>query len=225
VSSLPRHRVVAEVMTARVHVASPSTPFKTLVRLIEENRIGAVPIVDPQGRPIGIVSESDLLLKENADLTSPLDLLRQRRQREKADGVVAADVMSSPVVTVSTDTPIAQAARVMRERNVGRLVVVDTRLRIAGIVSRSDLLKVFLRTDADLRDEVLHKLLPAVVPTEASGIDVDVESNVITLSGRVDRRTDVEILYRLARDVDGVVNVVNRLSFRWDDVKRRARAL
>ncbi len=224
-SSLPRHRTVADVMTARVHVASPSTPFKMLVRLIEENRISAVPIVDAQGSPIGIVSESDLLLKENADPISPLDLLRQRKLREKADGVVAADLMTSPVVTLGTDTPIAQAARVMRERNVRRLVVVDTRLRIAGIVSRSDLLKVFLRTDEDLRDEVLHKLLPAVVPTEASGIDVDVESNVITLSGRVDRRTDVEILYRLARDVDGVVNVVNRLSFRWDDVKRHARAL
>jgi len=224
-SSLPRHSTVADVMTARVHVASPSTPFKMLVRLIEENRISAVPIVDVQGSPIGIVSESDLLLKENADPISPLDLLRQRKLREKADGVVAADLMTSPVVTVGTDTPIAQAARVMRERNVRRLVVVDTRLRIAGIVSRSDLLKVFLRSDEDLRDEVLHKLLPAVVPTEASGIDVDVESNVITLTGRVDRRTDVEILYRLARDVDGVVNVVNRLSFRWDDVKRHAGAL
>ena len=224
-SLLPRHRTVADVMTARVHVASPSTPFKMLVRLIEENRISAVPIVDAQGSPIGIVSESDLLLKENVDPISPLDLLRQRKQSEKADGVVAADLMTSPVVTVSTDIPIAQAARVMRERNVRRLVVVDTRLRIAGIVSRSDLLKVFLRTDEDLRDEVLHKLLPAVVPTEASGIDVDVESNVITLTGRVDRRTDVEILYRLARDVDGVVNVVNRLSFRWDDVKRHAGAL
>ena len=223
-SSLPRHRTVADVMTTRVHVASPSTPFKMLVRLIEENRISAVPIVDAQGSPLGIVSESDLLLKENADPTNPLDLLRQRSQRAKADGVVAAEVMTSPVVTVGIDTPIAQAARVMRERNVRRLVVVDTRLRIAGIVSRSDLLKVFLRTDEDLRDEVLHKLLPAVVPTEAAGVDVDVESNVITLSGRVDRRTDVEILDRLARDVDGVVNVVNRLSFRWDDVKRQARA-
>jgi len=225
VSSLPRHRTVADVMTARVHVASPSTPFKMLVRLIEENRISAVPIVDSQGSPMGIVSESDLLLKENADPTSPLDVLRQRSQRAKADGVVAADVMTSPVVTVGVDTPIGQAARVMRERNVRRLVVVDSRLRIAGIVSRSDLLKVFLRTDEDLRDEVMHKLLPAVVPTEASGIDVDVESNVITLSGRVDRRTDVEILYRLTRDVDGVVNVVNHLSFRWDDVKRHAGAL
>ena len=224
-SSLPRHRTVADVMTARVHVASPSTPFKMLVRLIEENRISAVPIVDGQGSPIGIVSEADLLLKENAEPARPLDLLRQRRQREKADGVVAADVMTSPVVTVAIDTPIAQAARVMRERNIRRLVVVDTRLRIAGIVSRSDLLKVFLRTDEDLRDEVLHKLLPAVVPTEASAIDVEVDSNVITLSGRVDRRTDVEILDRLARDVDGVVNVVNHLSFRWDDVKRHAGAL
>jgi CBS domain-containing protein len=192
-----------------------------LVRLIGENRISAIPIVDSQGVPVGIVSESDLLMKESSDPTSAFDLL-QRRHRAKADGVIAADVMTAPVVTVTMDTPIAQAARVMRQRNVRRLVVVDTRLRIAGIVSRSDLLKVFLRTDDDLRDEVLHKLIPAVVPTDAYGVEVEVESNIITLSGHVDRRTDVEILGRLARELDGVVNVVNQLSFRWDDRRQHA---
>jgi CBS domain-containing protein len=211
-------------MTTSVHVASPSTGFKMLVRLIEENRISAIPIVDSQGVPVGIVSESDLLMKESSDPTNAFDVLLQRKHRAKADGVIASDVMTSPVVTVALDTPIAQAARVMRERNVRRLVVVDTRLRIAGIVSRSDLLKVFLRTDGDLRDEVLHKLIPAVVPTEACAVEVEVESNIITLSGHVDRRTDVEILGRLARELDGVVNVINQLSFRWDDRRQRASA-
>jgi CBS domain-containing protein len=216
-------------MTTQVHVATPSTPFKVLVRVIEENRISAVPIVDPQGMPVGIVSESDLLLKERrTELeleASPLHLWRRRHERAKAEGVIASDLMTSPVVTVSLGTPIAQAARVMQERNVRRLVVVDARGRIAGIVSRSDLLHVFLRTDQDLRDEVVQRLIPAVLPTDGDAVTVEVESNVITLSGEVDRRSDVDVLGRLVGEIDGVVSVINHLSFRWDDARTKAHAI
>jgi CBS domain-containing protein len=222
-------RTVADVMTTQVHVATPSTPFKVLVRVIEENRISAVPIVDPQGMPVGIVSESDLLLKERrTELElegSPLHLWRRRHERAKAEGVIASDLMTSPVVTVSLGTPIAQAARVMQERNVRRLVVVDARGRIAGIVSRSDLLHVFLRTDQDLRDEVVQRLIPAVLPTDGDAVSVEVESNVITLWGEVDRRSDVDVLGRLVGEIDGVVSVINHLSFRWDDARTKARAI
>ena len=225
--SLVRHRTVSDVMTTRVHVATPSTTFKVLVRLIEENRVSAIPIVDPQGKPVGIVSESDLLLKERRselelEAGSPLHLWRRRQERAKAEGVVAADLMTSPVVAVGADSTIAQAARVMQERNVRRLVVVDQRGNIAGIVSRSDLLQVFLRTDQDLRIEFVQRVVPAVLPTDAGAVHVAVESNVITLSGEVDRRSDVDILGRLAREVDGVVSVVNRMTYRWDDARAQA---
>ncbi len=107
-SALPRHRTVSDVMTTRVHVASPLTPFKLLVRLIEENRVSAIPIVDQQGVPIGIVSESDLLLKERRhELESTQDLLhprRRRHQRAKAEGVVAAEIMTSPPITVACES-------------------------------------------------------------------------------------------------------------------------
>jgi len=225
--SLVRHRTVSDVMTTRVHVATPSTTFKVLVRLIEENRVSAIPIVDPQGKPVGIVSESDLLLKERRselelEAGSPLHLWRRRQERAKAKGVVAADLMTSPVVAVGEDSTIAQAARVMQESNVRRLVVVDERGNIAGVVSRSDLLQVFLRTDQDLRSELVQRLVPAVLPTNAGAVHVDVESNVITLTGEVDRRSDVDILGRLAREVDGVVSVVNRMTYRWDDARAQA---
>jgi CBS domain-containing protein len=224
-----RHRTVADVMTTQVHVAGPQTPFKALVRLIEENRISAVPVVDQFGVPIGVVSESDLLLKERvAELEAeggPVHLLRRRRLHEKAEGVIAADVMTSPAITVGAGVLIGGAARIMQERNVRRLVVVDARGRIAGIVSRSDLLQVFLRTDEDLRDEVITRILPAVIPADAAGVEVDVESNVITLAGEVDRRSDAEIVSRLAREIDGVVKVISRLTFRWDDIRQTARAI
>lgn len=228
-SVLPAHRTVADVMTTRVHVAGPLTPFKYLVRLIEENHVSAIPIVDQQGIPIGIVSESDLLLKERrGELDtegSPMSLWRHRVDKAKAAAVVAAELMTAPPLTIHTNAKLAEAARLIQERHVRRLIVVDDRGRIAGIVSRSDLLQVFLRTDEDIRTEVVGKIIPAIVPGDAPTIGVDVFANVITLSGEVDRRSDVEILTRVCRDIDGAVDVVNQLTYRWEDSKGYARAL
>jgi CBS domain-containing protein len=226
VSSLPRHRTVADVMTRRVHVASPMTPFKLLVRLIEENRISAIPIVDQRGFAVGLVSEGDLLLKERMDeLETSTDLLhlrRRQKERTKAEGLTAADVMTSPAITIRADGRLVDAARLMHERNVRQLVVVDERGKIAGIVSRSDVLQVFMRTDEDLRDEIVEGIIPALMFTSDDPIGVDVQYSVVTLEGKLDRKSDVEILGRLARAVDGVVGVINTMTYRWDDTVREA---
>lgn len=218
---LPRHWTVSDVMTERVHVASPTTPFKLLVRLIEENKISAIPIVDQAGVPVGVVSEADLLHKERRrEIESDSNLLHLRRRRQeriKADGLVAGDLMSTPPITVHTDTTLTQAARLMQQRNVRRLVVTDGRGKIAGMVSRSDLLQVFLRTDEEIRSEIVDGILPALMLDQEQPVEVHVQYNVVTLAGEVDRRSDVDILGRLVREMDGVVDVVNQLSFRWDD--------
>ena len=221
-TSLPRHRTVADVMTSRVHVAGPLAPFKLLVRLIDENRVSAIPIVDQQGVPVGIVSESDLLLKERrAELDSSRDLLhahKRRVERAKAAGTIASELMTSPAITVPSDTGLGEAARLMHEKNVRRLVVVDQRGRIAGIVSRSDLLHVFLCSDDDLREEIANKLIPSVLLSSDDVVEVEVSWNIATLSGDVGRKSDAEILTRRTRELDGVVAVVDRLSYRWDDI-------
>lgn len=116
---LPLHRTVADVMTKHVHVAGPEASFKTLARLIGENRVGAIPIVDQKGVPIGIVSQANLILQGN----------------------VASDVMSSPATTVAADTLVSEASRLMQNKTVRHLVVVDQRGRIAGIVSRTNMLR------------------------------------------------------------------------------------
>ena len=220
-NALPRHRTVSDVMTSHVHVASPLAPFKLLVRLIEENRVSAIPIVDQQGVPIGIVSETDLLLKERRhELESSRNLLhlqQRRRDRAKAAGTVASEVMTAPPITVALDTSLSEAARHMQERNVRRLVVIDLRGRIAGIVSRSDLLQVFLRTDEELREEIVRNLIPAVMLAQDDVVGVAVSWNIVTLTGEVDRKSDAEMLTRVTKELDGVVGVVDRLSYRWDD--------
>jgi CBS domain-containing protein len=202
-------------------------PFKLLVRLIEENRVSAIPIVDQTGVPIGIVSEADLLLKEQRHvLESGHNLVHPRRGRDlraKAAGNVASELMTSPPITITSGASLTDAARVMQERNVRRLVVVDERGRIAGIVSRSDLLQVFLRTDEELREEIVDKLMPQLLWPVPDGIRVDVRWNVVTLTGEVDRKSDIDVLARLAQGLDGVVDLVNRLTYRWDDVAQHPR--
>jgi CBS domain-containing protein len=227
-SRLPRHRTVSDVMTKHVHVATPLTPFKLLVRLIEENRVSAIPIVDQQGVPIGIVSETDLLLKQmraGAESSRVLLHVRKRRnERAKGDGTVASDVMTSPAITVASDTGLGDAARLMQDKSLRRLVVVNDGGRIAGIVSRSDLLKVFLRTDEELREEIRGELIPAVLMASYDAIGVEVCWNVATLSGEVDRKSDAEILTRLTRELDGVVGVIDELTYSWDDTAAVAAA-
>src|SRR5438874_3006711 len=222
--TMPRHRTVADVMTTRVHGASPETPFKLLVRLIEENRISAVPIVDRHGIPVGVVSESDLLFKERrGQLASETDILHPRRrhkERAKAEGLVASDVMTSPPITIRSDSRLVEAARVTQERNVRRLIVVDERGKISGGVSRSDLLQVFLRSDEDLLEDIVEHPIPPLMLAVQQPIVVDVHDNAVMLLGEVDRKSDVEILGRLTKELDGVVDVVNRLHYRWDDSGR-----
>lgn len=121
-------RTVSDVMTVHVHVANASTPFKLLARLIAENKVGAIPIVDQQGVPIGIVSETDLLTTD------------RWQKHAKADGIAASAIMTPVPITVGSGTSLIEAARLMRERSVRHLVVVDERGGIVGIVSRTDLL-------------------------------------------------------------------------------------
>ena len=121
-------RTVSDVMTVHVHVASASTPFKLLARLIDENVVGAIPIVDQQGVPIGIVSDTDLLMAD------------RWQARTNIDGVAASQIMTKAPITIGSGTSLPEAARLMKERTVRHLVVVDERGGIAGIVSRRDLL-------------------------------------------------------------------------------------
>lgn len=200
-TSPARKRTVADVMTTHVHCASPNTPFKLLVRLIEENRISAVPIVDHLGMPVGVVSETDLMVK------------KRRTAASWEEGLQARDIMTSPAITIPAEAPLADAAGLMQERGVRRLVVIDSRGRLSGIATRSDLLQVFLRTDEDLRREIVDELLPAMLRSP-SRVRADVLWNVVTLSGEVDSKREAAAVAQATREVDGVVEVKDHMVHR-----------
>jgi len=207
-------------MTARPVVAVETTRFKEIVGMLAEYRISALPVVDDSGRLVGVVSEADLLHKEAFGLQDDHHLVesrRMRREHAKAGALLARDLMTSPAVTIGTEAPIAEAARVMHDKGVKRLPVVDEDGRVVGIVTRSDLLRVLLRPDAMIREDVVEGLIVKTLWMDPTSIEVHVTGGVVKLSGKVDRKSDIRILTNLIGGVDGVVSVVSGLGFRYDD--------
>jgi len=212
---------VEAVMTSQVVTARPATPFHELVRLLEQHHISALPVIDDTGRLVGIVSEADLLIKEGyphgATDASPVDAARYRKRLDKAAGTRAAELMAAPVSTVPLGTLVADAVRLMLRLDVKRLPVVDARGGLAGIVARSDLLKVFLRPDPAVRWEVDHDIIRGEFGIADGAVQVEVRDGVVGLRGQVERRGQVAALVRRAQAVDGVAQVDARLTWRIDD--------
>ncbi|MER5204212.1 CBS domain-containing protein [Streptomyces sp. NPDC002825] len=200
---------VADVMTKKVVAVLPRADFKEIVTTMQRWRVTAVPVVEGEGRVIGVVSEADLLLKEEFH-EHRLGLIEQMRRPDataKAGSRRAEDLMTSPAVTVTSEASLAQAARLMAAHRVKRLPVVDGHGAIQGIVSRSDLLKVFLRPDEDLVAEVRRDVVERLFPLSHRGVDVRVDAGVVTLSGTVRDSALIPVAARLAGAVEGVVDV------------------
>lgn len=213
------HMTLAEVMTTDVAVVRSHTPFKEIARVLAEREISALPVLDEDGRLVGLVSEADLLPKEEHP-SPPRRLVasaRTRQRAEKAAGDTAQALMTSPVATASPDMTVTEAARRMDHLHVKRLVVVDESGNLAGIVSRRDLLKVFLRSDDDIREEIRREVFARLLWADPTRVDIDVRDGVVVLSGVVEQRSSIAVAVRLTRGVDGVVDVVDHLTYVIDD--------
>jgi len=201
--------IVSDVMTHTVVSVGRDAHFKDIVRLMQEWRVSALPVVEGEDRVVGVVSEADLLHKEEFRDGDPdrYTQLRRLKDMEKAGGVRARDLMTSPALTVHPGTTIAQAARTMARTRVKRLPVVDELGRLEGIVSRADLLKVFLRDDESLAEEIRREVVAHLFPPPLSQLRVAVHDGVVTLSGRMRDTSLVPVAARLVRAVEGVVDV------------------
>lgn len=209
-------RTVGDVMTRTVVVVSDTAPFKEIVRLMREYRVGALPVVRADGTLLGVVTEGDLLLKGDPELQDPprvFEPAERRVERAKARGLTAGQLMSSPAITVRPDATVAEAARLMRDRAIKRLPVVGRSGHLAGIVSLPDLLKLFTRPDFEIEREVSHGVLQGEMSLEPGTVRVRVRDGVVVLEGQLERRTLLPTLIERVRAVDGVVGVESRLSY------------
>ncbi|MER6250410.1 CBS domain-containing protein [Streptomyces sp. NPDC001584] len=203
--------LVRDVMTRIVVSVTPLADFKEIVAVMKRWRVTAVPVIEGQGagRVIGVVSEADLLPKEEFRDHNP-GLIEQMQRLDdtlKAGSTLAKDLMTAPALTVRPDATLAQAARLMAERRIKRLPVVDSAGTLKGIVSRTDLLKVFLRPDAELADEIRREVVGRLFPLAQHRVRVDVHHGVVTLSGGILDASLIPVAARLALTVEGVVDV------------------
>ncbi|MFE5037193.1 CBS domain-containing protein [Streptomyces sp. NPDC056683] len=183
-------RTVRDVMTRDPVAVDRDAPFKDVVTLMDRWKVSTLPVLEGGGRVVGVVSEADLA---------------------RARGVTAGELMNAPAVTVHADATVAEAARVMARRGVKRLPVVDGTGVLTGIVSRADLLKVFLRADEELTEEVRREVVDRLFPLSADHIRVEVTEGVVTLTGWIDSPEPAPVAERLTRAVEGVVDVHCRL--------------
>ncbi|MFJ7068477.1 CBS domain-containing protein [Streptomyces sp. NPDC101115] len=198
-----KHMKVGGLMTGDVVSAVPATSFREVAKVLAEHDISGVPVVDDDDHVVGVVSESDLLARHE---------------------LTVRDLMTTPAVTVHAEETVADAARLMVRRGVERLPVVDEEERLVGIVTRRDLLCVYLRPDAEIRRRIREDVLSDVMELPADAVDVHVLDGVVTLGGRLRQRSQGLTLVGLAERVDGVVAVVDRLSFHEDDTRPTAPA-
>ncbi|MER7283233.1 CBS domain-containing protein [Dactylosporangium sp. NPDC000244] len=182
---------VADVMTFGAVSVTEDTPFKEIVDLLEAHGVNAVPVVDGADRVIGVVSSADLLPKIE-------------RAGAKMHATAAGELMTAPAITVSGTAALPGAARVMDAAGLKRLPVVDATGRLLGMVTRRDLLKVFLRSDEEIRREVAGLCA-------RTGVRVEVADGVVTLLGEVGREAAIPSFVRRVERVDGVVDVVSLL--------------
>ncbi|MFI6471228.1 CBS domain-containing protein [Streptomyces sp. NPDC050516] len=221
-----KHSKVGSVMTTEVVAARFATPFKEVAKLLAQHRISGLPVVDADDNVIGVISETDLLVHE-AEAPRPSARRRRfwpprmspaaRRTQARAQARTAGQLMSRPPVCVHAENTIAEAARSMARHKVERLPVLDEEDRLVGIVTRRDLLQIFLRTDDAIRREVIAEVLVNTLWLSPRTITVSVADGVVTLDGKLERRSEVPIAVNMTRQVDGVVAVLDKLTYHLDD--------
>lgn len=214
------NNLVSDVMTRSVYTVSDHTPFKEIVSTLVRHHISAVPVVDAENHVLGMVSESDLLAKVVAGGDPRVHVKgghATREVRRKSHAETAGELMHAPAITTRPDVSIVQAARTAALAHTRRLPVVDHSGVLVGIVTRSDLLRVFRRGDAEIREHLIEHVLANQPFLDASAVELTVRDGVVRLTGEVERRALIAPLVEAIRSTAGVVGVHDDIAYRIDD--------
>jgi CBS domain-containing protein len=221
---------VREVMSHYVFTVREDATFKEVALVLHRNHVSGVPVVDDAGKLVGVVSEGDLILKEehaaNGKLTGSQWRGRFRSEteppwwfrRRKAGATVARDLMTSPAISIQPEATTGEAAKIMRQDRVRRLPVLDADGSLVGIVTRADLVRTFLRSDMLIREDIETALVQPRRSVEPGQLIVTVAGGVATVEGTVGSRSQIGPILQIVAAVPGVVDVVSHVGFRIDDV-------
>jgi CBS domain-containing protein len=217
---------VRDVMTCDVATVLPTTSLKEVATILAERGISGLPVVDENGEVRGVVSEGDILFKERGPWEPKRTLPRLAdSSRANADlklrARTAGEAMTAPAKTIEPWRPVSAAAALMLDESINRLPVVE-RGRLVGILTRADLVRAFVRPDAELEREIREDVLTRALFLETAGdVTVSVERGEVTLDGFIRRRTDAELVAALVAKIPGVVEVTSSIRWQEDNTKRR----
>lgn len=216
-----KQRTVKDVMTTQVVTVTEDTPFTEIADTLAEHRISAVPVLDDDRHLTGIVTEADLLRKEQFKPDDagerPLRGRHRHHALTKARALDARGLMSTPAITVNPDTTLPQAARLLASHGFKAMPVLDEDGTLCGIIARRDVLTVFHRSDNDIHDEIVYDVLVSRLWQDPSELHVHVHQGVVRLSGRTELKSLIPIVVRMTAATEGVVNVINDLDYQHDD--------
>ncbi len=209
---------VSQIMTSNVVSVAPDTPFKEVVERLVHAEVSSLPVVEADGKIVGLITEADLISKEaytgrrHRALALLADVLSARDQHwvAKSAGSVARDVMTTTLMVCRPEEDVRAVARRMLERRVKRMPVVDNGV-LVGIVSRQDILRTFDRPDAAIAADVEALVTTGVNMPDDHHVTFAVERGVVTLGGDVRYAWDAPIVVAMVRDLPGVIDVVNQM--------------
>jgi CBS domain-containing protein len=198
------HACVRDIMTTPVVTVRPETPYREVAAMFREHRASGFPVTADDGTVIGVVSESDLLALADG----------RRHRGHRADGkATAGDLMTRPAVTVSPDDQVQIAARVMHSHRLQRLPVTGRDGRLEGIVSRSDVLSVFRRSDEEIRREITQDVIADGFFTDPARFTVAVHNGIVTLEGEPGSVVLGAGIAGQAEHLEGVIAVRDRFVY------------
>src|SRR5487761_841811 len=205
-------------MSTHVIAVRQNAPYKEMAAMLHNQRVSAFPVINDDNKVIGVVSETDLLVKEALEGTVPRTLQSLTRQsvRTRVNGLTAADLMTKPPVTIGPDKPVTDAARLMFNQRVKRLPVISDDGTLIGIVTRSDVLSVYSRPDADMQHQVTQELILGTFLCDPGRFTVTVKDGIVTIEGTPETTTVGQDIIDAVRHMEGVVAVRDRLSYPMD---------
>lgn len=207
---------VQDVMTIDVITVTPEHSLKEAARLMVDNGISGIPVLEGGCVVVGIITEADFLVRDPGPRPRLLSVFFDEGVSAPSEAV--GDVMTRRPVVVFADTTLAEAGRTMANKNVKRLPVVDGDGHLVGIISRSDIVRAFARPDDVIEDEIRQDVLNRILMFEPDLIEVTVDEGVVTLEGALPEKADVRLLQELTRRLDGVVRVHSRLTWDIDEI-------